>query len=333
MASITPGSTGGDTPAAQMDLFKERLPNKPYCAEEIGATRIRNIPHALRHRYIQVNPPHLRFWSVFDVDRDVGGILAWNDALLPKPAWAAMNPENGHAHISWGIEAPVLVSDAGRRAPIRYLVGVEAGYRAALRADPGFGGLITKNPTNKHWRVFWGDQMLYSLEELAEYIDIPRFVPRRDKNPEEIGLGRNCIAFDWLRLWAYKNVRGWKRATTHGAFIYWQQECYQRVLTRNGDFAEPMDPRECWHIAKSVSRWVWNRFDIEASDKRFSNLQRARGRSKGKTTRQFGLELLATGKTVREVMDLCGVARRTVMNWRRELNERYASSGEGVQKP
>ncbi|WP_440998139.1 replication initiation protein [Arhodomonas sp. SL1] len=316
----------GDTPE-QLTLFAARLPHRPYCTDELGSLQIRGQRQALRRRYLQVNPPTLRFWSVFDIDRP-GAVLAWDDAGLPAPSWAAMNPDNGHAHVAWGLSAPVLTSDAARREPLRYLVAIESAYRAALEADPAYGGLVTKNPAHRHWRVLWGDTMARELGELADWVDLPRHLPARDVRPENVGLGRNCNVFELLRHWAYREVRAWKLARSHGAFIYWQQECYSRALRYNGDLPCPMDPSECWHIAKSVSRWVWTRFDITASDQRFSRLQAARGRKKGESKRQAGLRLLAAGATVSEVQQALEVAPRTVKYWRAQIRQ-----SEGVQKP
>jgi hypothetical protein len=87
----------------------------------------------------------------------------------------------------------------------------------------------------------------------------------------EVGLGRNVTVFDFVRLWAYKNVREYKNV--RGGFVYWQKAVYDRCMARNGDFTRPMDNREAYHIARSVAKWTWQRFDIEASDARFSKLQ------------------------------------------------------------
>ena len=54
-----------------LDLFEDahRWPRKPYCSADKTASSIRTLQHALKHPYIQANPPHLRVWSIFDVDQ------------------------------------------------------------------------------------------------------------------------------------------------------------------------------------------------------------------------------------------------------------------------
>jgi hypothetical protein len=77
--------------------------------------------------------------------------------------------------------------------------------------------------------------------------------------------------FDFVRLWAYKKVRDYKHQ--QGGFVHWQKAVYDRCMARNADFTRPMDHREAYHIARSVAKWTWTRFDLEASDARFSKLQ------------------------------------------------------------
>ena len=133
----------------QQDLFlQNRIPKKPYCTDDLHAgIRPRSYLHAIKHRYIQVNPPHLRVFMLFDIDRE-GGALAWEDNGLPMPAWATINRENRHAHLAYALAAPVLTADfGGRQAALRYLAAIEAAYREKLGGDDGFASLITKTRT------------------------------------------------------------------------------------------------------------------------------------------------------------------------------------------
>ena len=260
----------------QPDLFAtDRWPRRPYCTDDLEAgLRIRSLKQALTKCYIQANPPHLRVWSLYDIDRP-GGALAWEGPNLPPPSWAAVNRENAHAHLAYGLRVPVLTSSMeARQAPLRYLNAVEAAFRAKLQADDGFSGLITKNPAHPLWRTLQGPDLAYELGDLAEWVDLEHFKPRQGVKVAEVGLGRNVTVFDFVRLWAYKKVREYKNV--RGGFVHWQKAVYDRCMARNGDFAHPMDNREAYHIARSVAKWTWQRFDLEASDARFSKLQALR---------------------------------------------------------
>lgn len=301
----------------QLTLFKEhRLPNKPYCSDDKTARLIRSLRHARKLPYIQVNPPTLRFWMVFDVDRP-GAALAWENANLPPPAWAAVDRQTTKGHLAYGLSAPVLTSEVARRDPLRFLCAIESAYREQLQADRGFAGLITKNPTHPLWRVLVGPQHLYELGELADWVDLPKHLP--NKAPETVGLGRNCALFEMLRHWAYRHVRQFKGEPQ--GFVHWQQACYSEALNRNGDFLTPLWETECWHIAKSVAKWTWHRFDIEASDRKFSETQAHRGRlgglakgAKYASDVEKACYLKAHGWAVRAIAKELGVSKSWVSN-------------------
>lgn len=309
----------------QLDLFaSSRWPRRPYCADDLAeGLRIRSLKQALTKPYIQANPPHLRVWSIYDIDR-AGGAIAWESAGLPPPSWAATNRENGHAHLVYGLSAPVLVdSPDARQRPLRYLAAVESLMRAQLSADSGFAGLITKNPSHPLWRVLYGPRTAYELGELTEYLPgIEKHIPRRRK-VEEVGVGRNITVFDWLRHLAYRQIRHYKTAGARlDGWNAWLSWCNCRALERNGEFSSPMDPREVWHIAKSVAKWTWRRFDIEASDARFSRLQSERGKrgglAKGMANegKRASARLMALqGMSARQIAAELDCSPQSVLNW------------------
>jgi hypothetical protein len=304
-----------------LDLFHDtsRWPHKPFCSDDKTAANIRSLAHAIKRPYIQANPPHLRVWSIFDVDR-AGGALAWEDAGLPPPAWSACNVENGHAHLVWGLSAPVLVDSPDlRQQPLRYLCAIEAAFRAKLQADSGYTGLITKNPAFPLWRVLRGPRVCFELGELADYVDLPKFAPKR--KPEEVGLGRNVTLFDAVRHYAYREVKGYKRAQ-QCAYVYWQKDIYDQAMNRNGDFMQPLCHREVYHVAKSVAKWTWQKFDIEASDARFSKLQAHRGKLGGlakglanEDKRASARLMAANGYSIRAIAEALQVGKSTVGDW------------------
>ena len=313
--------------AEQLDLFADpaRWPHKPYCTEALErGIYPRSLKSALLRPYIQANPPHLRVWSIYDIDRP-GGALAWEDGRgLPPPAWASVNRENKHAHLVYGLKVPVLVESLdARRAPIRYLVAVEQAFRAHMRADNGYSGLITKNPSHPMWTTYRGPNsaQAYDLGELADWVDLPKFLPKQGVLSEEIGLGRNCILFDFLRKWSYKAVRA-ERGSRNLAV--WQAKVFDRAIDRNGDFKSPLDFGEVKHIAKSVAKWVWGR--DPAAEKAFSAVQAYRGRmggvasaatrlSKNEDKRSSAALMASTGMKQAEIAKALAVSQPTVSLW------------------
>ena len=118
--------------------------------------------------------------------------------------------------------------------------------------------------------------ILDELDYLAEWVELPRFLPKQGVLTEEIGLGRNCILFDFLRKWAYKAVR---QERAERSFSTWKKRVEERALARNADFRDPMHFQEVGHIAKSVAKWVWTQ-DPKA-EQRFKQTQAYRGRKSG----------------------------------------------------
>jgi len=81
----------------QFDLFadKSRWPKKPYCTDDLETgIRPRSLVSAIQKKYIQANPPHLRVWTIFDVDYP-GAAVAWEDANLPPPSWSTIQDPCG----------------------------------------------------------------------------------------------------------------------------------------------------------------------------------------------------------------------------------------------
>ncbi|MBQ0131673.1 MAG: primase C-terminal domain-containing protein [Comamonas sp.] len=135
-----------------------------------------------------------------------------------------------------------------------------------------------------------------------------------------MGLGRNVTVFDWLRQHAYRHIRHYKGDVRN--FVLWQSHLNSKALERNGELRVPLAGNEVWHIAKSVSKWTWNNFDLAASDARFAALQAAQ-RSKGGRVRSASYEeqrasarlMAAAGHTQRAIAEELGVDKMTVNRW------------------
>lgn len=271
----------------QPDLFLEnRIPKKPYCTDDFSlGIRPKTYAHAIKHRYIQVNPPHLRVFMLFDLDYG-GAAFAWENQNLPMPAWAAINRQNSHAHLAYALSAPVLTADySGRQAALRYLAAVEAAYRTKLKADDGFSSLITKNPMHPLWLLLQGTPQSvqgYDLPYLADFVDFRKFRPYVGRtNPEAVGLGRNCTVFNLGSRWAYKNVLPLKREGISKS--QWNEEVNERCSIINADFPVPMIPDEVGCIAKSIGKWVWAKFS-EKGKSEWHSAQNQRRKTHGAGT-------------------------------------------------
>ena len=259
-------------PAPVPHFTPERIARRPYCTDDpTTGLRIRPQATALRHAHVQANTPALRFRLVFDIDRP-GALFAAEDGNVAAPNWFAINPANGYGHCGYELEIPVVTSEDGREAPVRYAAAVEYAYRRALGADAGYSGLICKNPLHGRWWVHVQAVAPYTLAELADWVDLPVTLPRRQA--EETPLGRNVTLFDELRRWSYRNVRRFEHRAE------WALACHGKAGDLN-TFDTPLHASEVLHVGRSVERWAWVKFDLAASDRRFSERQAARGKIGG----------------------------------------------------
>lgn len=253
--------------------FRDHLPRKPYHTDDLGdGLRIRDVQKALQARYIQANGPTHQWWLIYDVDRS-GAALDWDDRGAPPPTMTVQNPENGHAHLIYGLAVPVRTASDGRPGPLRYAAAIDNALRGQLDADPSYSGLICKNPLNPFWRVMEWESELYSLDDLEGWLDLTQYADKRKRLPD-YGLGRNCNLFDRLRLWAYKAIRqGWPDAER------WHQAVLERARGYN-TFDSVLSDNEVKTIARSVAKYTHRHF----SESGFSQWQAVQGSKGGRAS-------------------------------------------------
>jgi hypothetical protein len=196
-------------------------------------------------------------WLPFDIDRR-DAYFAAEDGNLPPPNFIAVNTEEGkrwgHAHIGYLLAKPVHKFSASRRAPVNLASAVQRGLRRRLGADPGYTGLLCKNPTHPQWQVVWLRDQPYTLGELAEHL-FPRDM-RRDPRRRVRGLGRDCDTFDHTRHWAYGHVLPFRRAG--GTEPQWVARCTEVAADYNeANCTPPLTPGEIRKTGKGVGRWTW----------------------------------------------------------------------------
>lgn len=298
-----------------IELFHETAPARPYCTDD---PRDGQYPmareKAMQRRHIQPNTSGRVVWVCFDVDR-AGAALDWNDLSAPPPTLVMENPKNGHAHLAYALEAPVPRTEAARYKPLLYLASVSEGTRRKLVADSGYSGGLIKTPGHEAWRTtsYAG---AYSLADLADWVTLPTPAEllKRARDPDYAGLGRNCRMFEMLRAYGYKAIRKhWGPAGFEAFALDMESHAYE--LARFNSPRDPLPDNEARAVAKSLARWIWQRFTPAG----FRSHQSAMGKLKGAKKRAEGLEravwLSAMGHSVREIAAELGIGRSTVSDW------------------
>lgn len=288
-----------------IDLFNETLPHKPYYADDLSyGVRIASKARALRAQHIQPNPVHAQHWLVFDVDR-AGAAIDWSDRNAPTPNLTVMNPANAHAHLLYALETPIRTTPDGSLKALKYAAAIERGIGSKLAADPGYSGLICKNPNHSTWNTYEWRPQPYTLDELADYVDL-RAANHATFN-ETAGLGRNCDLFEKSRQWAYRAIRDYHRFP----FEQWSGACLQYIEAQNMNFPQPLSFPECKAIASSVSKWTWTHITPDG----FSEVQAQRGRKGGTVSKRSAVS--DSARTLKPWEEM-GVSRATFYRRLRE---------------
>ena len=309
-------------PSPQLKMFFNSLPKRPYCmTEKERGMMVRDVSEALKAPYIQPNKPHSKTWLMFDIDRRTSPEQITDDLNLPPPNLFVQNPVNGHAHALYALDVPIHNNVCSSRKAIRFAAAVDCSLSAALGADAGYSGLITKNPTHERWRTYQGSPAPYSLGELSDYVDLTSFNDQRKRLPE-VGLGRNCTLFDKTRTWAYSA----RRKGEWQDFNQWSMAVFDKALTYNADFSQPLQINEVKAAAKSIAKWVW----ANITPQTFARIQAARGIKSGAARRQGrlfklnrALQLLDDGYTQVEVAAMLQVSDRQIRRWIETGHEPY----------
>jgi len=253
----------------QLSLFASTLPKRPYSTDDPAwGMQIRSAARAREKRFIQYNGPGMIKWLIYDIDRRYLGDDEWR--IIARPNLIIHNPENGHAHVAYGLAAGVCTTNAAKLAPLRYLAAIDEGYTYALDADRCFTKLICKNPLHPHWRVEVAHPDLYEMRELAEYVDLEKAHARlRAKKPQEqAGSGRNCALFEQLRLWAYS----WFDSYSTLGQDRWRTVVLAQAEKMNA-YPQPLGAAEVRAIARSVAGWIWRKYSGKLDASSLTSIQ------------------------------------------------------------
>lgn len=229
---------------------------------------------ALLKKYIGFNNRSFINGLVFDIDHE-NGAIAWDLADLPKPNTIIQNTRNGHAHLLYALQFPVLKTDSARMKPLKLASVIQCGFTERLNADRAYADILMKNPVNEvEWRTTWTDTTAYDLYYLSEFIPDTLTIQNIKQNRGDIyGLGRNVNLFEDLRIIAYKEVLKYKANKTYNDFYLGM---FSKAAMLN-DYSNPHDPlpySEVKQICQSICKWTWRNFTAE----RFSSIQSARAK-------------------------------------------------------
>lgn len=288
-----------------LDLFESFwLPKTPLAGTDLSLGLHRtHRKQAVNYRYVETQPSALKNMMVFDVDSEDAASsiksLAWDDETIPEPNLIVENPGSSHAHAYYFLKGRV---SAGTKAH-DYYAHIYGRLAVAIGSDPCFTGKIARTPHQHYVEALRSDE--YTLLEL----DIATPALRASKSVLETGEGRNVDLFNNARMFAYRNARrlDYDYNKIYGAVL-------ERALELNAElFADNeksiLGLNEVKGVARSVAKWVSDKFTEEA----FSKLQATRSHRRWEATseerRERGelmLFMKDEGLTAREIAEVFG---------------------------
>lgn len=218
---------------------------------------------------LEINPPNAYCVIPLDID-DVHHLpergWRYGKPAIP-PTWIVQSLDTGKMHIGYILETPVHRNPDSLAGPLLKLADVADRLTHVLGGDPGYGGLITRNPItpgpNTH--VYWQSYMPYSLGQLDKHL--PKY--RRKRGERLTGIGRNVDLFRAMVKVAHEprwhrliEAEGW-----NGAWL-----AHVRSENEVMWFPDVLPDVECRSIAKSCAGYSLRQF----SDARFSDSRRRR---------------------------------------------------------
>ena len=236
---------------------------RPWCANEDSIVIARFDAATAWETYpkLELQPPHAFASIILDVDTPSEAGWPGGKPFL-QPSWMVVNarpgtPESrpGGIHCVFALEVPIARHNAAHTLPLSYLAYVADRLSYHLGADPGYTGLITRNPINPGPDCFthWGRLFPYTLSELDHLLPKGKPPSRR-----QTAIGRNCDLFMSMvsevfrpRWAAPLSAQGWTKA--------W----LEHVRAQNIALFETnvLPDSECRSIAKSCFRYWMRHYD------------------------------------------------------------------------
>lgn len=164
--------------------------------------------------------------------------------------------------------APVSFFKNSQQAPIDLLNAIEYALNEVLGGDKAFTGYLAKNALSTAHEVYYTGAEPYTLHDLADYLDLPTFTPKKAPNDEFYG--RNDAIFNTVRKIALS-------IAYTGTYTQIYAQCLEWCEEQNAKYS----PQLPYNELKSISKSIAGHYVSEDFRRKFSNQQASRGSGKG----------------------------------------------------
>ncbi len=310
-----------------LEIFRENLPQKPYCYDKGMSVVIRNQEHARQKDYIQYNQLNNAKWLYFDCNlakiQDEFGIS------IPTPQLILINHRDvGDDGVYYCLENGVHLNNNSREAPKSYLRASINTLSVNLDTNPTEVNFIGKNPIKiDYWHTTVGSRNPITLGEIAVHQLLPENLP---EITNQIGFNRNQYCHDVLRKEAYKKVFDYKISGNIDSFFDDMLKLCQ-LINRKQFKLNPLHKSEIYDLTRNIVEWCWYKYTGKIHQEKWnehiklthtSEIQALRGIKSGiarasanEELRVQAIELSIRGQTIRQIAEVLGVGKSTIARW------------------
>lgn len=258
-------------------------PNLIYGSDDLNfGIALQPSQKALKRAYIQAN--NQKAINLLVLDLDHSNPLIFEEVGLATPNFIIRDKSKNTSHLIYILESFITKDYERFGKNLKYFALIQQAYTKALNADPNYTNFIVKNPNHAKWLTTNPNPYrAYSLDELADYIKLPKRITKK----QALGEGRNCYLFDVVRQWAYREVLFYKnnQATQTDFFNIVLNKLEKLNYFEN---APSLGFNELKNIAKSISTWVWERFNsVEFSRIQSNRRKKAKAKLRKELENEF----------------------------------------------
>ncbi len=230
--------------------------------------------------YVQINPPCVKKFLIFDIDHEI--VSRWDNENVLTPNVIIRNKHNKKAHLIYQIDDVLMKSVNDdvivREKPLNWLKAIYYGMCKQLGADKNvFNAITTKNPFFPGFDTEFLHSRVYTLTELANNCepDLSVYSPKKFIDLDINNQSRVMTLFHKVRLEAYRDVERYRATGCLNEFHAHVLKLCQRENEFQGKGFKVdgnIDKAQISATAKSIAVWTWNYYRGHAKNRGVMNL-------------------------------------------------------------
>lgn len=172
----------------------------------------------------------------------------------------------------------------------------------------------------------------YSLDLLADYVDLSNTRSKIKSDNDKANEGRNCYLFEEIKSIGYREVLDFKKSGKH--FNDFNRYLMSELMILNQTLDSPLNDSELRGIAKSSSNWIWSKFTPEKFSEIQSNRSKSRWDKQQKIKDDFfnQFNLIKPDKSIKQLAQDFNVSPSTINRWLKDTKYYKSQAKKDTKK-